>query len=640
MLTARAARCRLSLGCLLALTSGLAASATAVAGPASADSVRDAQQWVLDAVDAPAAWPVSQGQGVTVAVIDSGVNPAVSDLVGSVITGPDYSGVSTPSSNPEWGMHGTWMASLIAGHGHGFDSGVSGVAPKATVLSIRVLPDKRDPAHKQYENEPPSDGQRALAKAIRYAVRHRVGVISMSLGYGSASKVVRSALQFAYHRKVVVVASAGNSGNKASNRAAAHAPYSYPADYPGVLAVAAVSKAGSPAYFSSDNLSVQVAAPGVRVLAQGNNGQYWLVNGTSPACALAAGVAALIKSVHPRMSPALVVRAIEASAQHPPGGYNDRVGFGTVDAAAALTEANRLARYVPAGRGIRTSTHFGGGRAAIPPPPIRARGLEQLVLFCLLAAACLALTVLAASRLVLARAQGAGPGGPVLAMARSAVSQPYTTGPHAAGLDATQVNGAGRDGAAPDGAAPDGTEQYAARPYAAGEDGTAPDGAALDGAGRDGTVPDDAKLAETGAYAGLDAAGEDGTEPDRTATDGTAADGTGPNEPAPAETATAPAETATDGTAADGAGPARTGPHAAGKDAGSMNGAVQDASPSNGAAQGSGDPPGRAPSVQGPDTGGWSWYRYQDHRYQERGAATSDEEATSEQSQPGQADGE
>ena len=104
-----------------------------------------------------------------------------------------------------------------------------------------------------------------------------------------------------------------------------------------MLAVAAVDKTGSPAYFSSDNLSVQVAAPGVRVLAQGNNGQYWLVNGTSPACALAATVAALIKAVHPRMSPALVVRAIEASAQHPPGGYNDRVGFGTVDAAAALT---------------------------------------------------------------------------------------------------------------------------------------------------------------------------------------------------------------------------------------------------------------------------------------------------------------
>jgi type VII secretion-associated serine protease mycosin len=489
MLTAAAARGRLSLGCLLALTLAVA-SATAVAGPASADSVRDAQQWVLDAVDAPAAWPVSQGRGVTVAVIDSGVNPQVSDLAGSVTTGPDYSGVSTPSSDPEWGMHGTWMASLIVGHGHGFESGVSGVAPKARALSIRVLPDKKDPAYKQYENEPASSGQRALAKAITYAVRHRAGVISMSLGYGSASKVVRSALQYAYQHKVVVVASAGNSGNKASNRAQAHAPYSYPADYPGVLAVAAVDKAGSPAYFSSDNLSVQVAAPGVRVLAQGNNGQYWLVNGTSPACALAAGVAALIKAVHPGMSPALVVRAIEASAQHPPGGYNDRVGFGTVDAAAALTAAGRLIKYVPAGRGIATSTHFGGGPAAIPPAPVRTRGLEQLVLFCLLAAACLALTVVAASRLVLARTQGAGPGGPVLAMARSAVSQPYTAGPDAAGPCAAEEDGTGPAGTAPDGTAPDGTAPDAAGPDAGRMNGAGQDASPSNGAAQDsGALP-------------------------------------------------------------------------------------------------------------------------------------------------------
>jgi type VII secretion-associated serine protease mycosin len=609
MLTARAARCRLSLGCLLALTSGVAAGAIAVAGPASADSVRDGQQWVLDAVDAPAAWPVSQGQGVTVAVIDSGVNPEVSDLVGSVTTGPDYSGVSTPSSNPEWGMHGTWMASLIAGHGHGFESGISGVAPKARVLSIRVLPDKKDPAYKQYEHEPASNGQRALAKAIRYAVRHRVRVISMSLGYGSASKVVRSALQYAYQRKVVVVASAGNSGNRASDRAQAHAPYSYPADYPGVLAVAAVNKAGNPAYFSSDNLSVQVAAPGVRVLAQGNNGQYWLVNGTSPACALAAGVAALIKAVHPRMSPALVVRAIEASAQHPPGGYNDRVGFGTVDAVAALTAANRLAKYVPAGRGIAASTHFGGGRAAIPPPPIRTRGLEQLVLFCLLAAACLVLTVVAASRLVLARAHGAGPAWPLLAMARSAVRQPYTTGPYAAEEYGTGPDGAALDGAGPDEAAPDGTEPAAGGPYAAG----------LYAAGEGGTA-----VAGAGPYAaGPYAAEEDRTGPDGAAPDGAAPDGIGP-----------------DGAAADGtelawAGPYAAGPYAAGPDVGGMNGAVQDASPSNGTAQDSGALPGHAPSAQGPDTGGWSWYRYQD-----RDAASAGEDATSEQSRPGQADGE
>jgi len=87
MLSARAARWRLSLGCLLALTPATALAVTATASPASADSVRNAEQWVLNAVDAPAAWPVSQGQGVVVAVIDS-----TGHIRGSVIWDnvPDY----------------------------------------------------------------------------------------------------------------------------------------------------------------------------------------------------------------------------------------------------------------------------------------------------------------------------------------------------------------------------------------------------------------------------------------------------------------------------------------------------------------------------------------------------------------------
>ncbi|HYA49863.1 MAG TPA: hypothetical protein VEG33_01700, partial [Streptosporangiaceae bacterium] len=70
--------------------------------PASADAVRDQEMWVLDMVHAPSAWPVTQGQGVLVAVIDSGVSASVSDLAGSVTEGPDLSGVNTPQSNASW----------------------------------------------------------------------------------------------------------------------------------------------------------------------------------------------------------------------------------------------------------------------------------------------------------------------------------------------------------------------------------------------------------------------------------------------------------------------------------------------------------------------------------------------------------
>ncbi len=209
----------------------------------------------------------------------------------------------------------------------------------------------------------------------------------MSLGYTTASRAVRLALQDALSHNVVVVASSGNSGAPADADGTGHAPYSYPANYPGVLGVAAVNQAGAPAAFSSDNLSVQVAAPGVKVPAQGNDGLYWLVSGTSPACALTAGVAALIKSSYPRLSPALVGRAITSTTRdRPPGGYDDRVGFGTVDAAAALAEAGRLAGPGRGQHGVRPAGFFGGGQAAVPAAPIGPRGATVLVLLALLAA--------------------------------------------------------------------------------------------------------------------------------------------------------------------------------------------------------------------------------------------------------------
>ena len=149
---------------VLALATVAAVVPVIDAVPARADSVREDQMWVLNAINAPAAWRVSEGQGVTVAVIDSGVNPEVSDLAGSVITGPDLTGVGTPASNPSWGMHGTWMASLIAGHGHGGGgSGIIGVAPMARVLSIRVITNSGDPGYTRYQRQPQARHQRELA---------------------------------------------------------------------------------------------------------------------------------------------------------------------------------------------------------------------------------------------------------------------------------------------------------------------------------------------------------------------------------------------------------------------------------------------------------------------------------------------
>ncbi len=417
----------------------LAAAATAlasavvlpltVAGPASADQARQRQQWVLNALDVPAAWSASQGQGVTVAVIDSGVDPAVSDLTGQVTTGPDYTGVHTPPSNPNWGAHGTWMASLIAGHGHGpgDKNGILGVAPKSHILSVRVITDRTDPGYAAYQAEPAWRGQRELANAIKYAVRHHVGVISMSLGYDAPSTLVRAALQYALRSDVVVVASSGNSGTTHSPQQHGAAPYSFPADYPGVIGVAAVNQSGQPAYFSSENLSVEVAAPGVNVPAQGRGSRYWVVSGTSPACALTAGVAALIRSKYPKLSAAQVREAIISSSAHrPKGGYDDHVGFGTVDAAAALRAASRLGSQVAGGQtqaGRRAAAgNFGGGESGVAAFPVPPQGKNRLYLLLGLAAISLLVLVLALWWLVrrrrggtatVRRAAAPGPAGPL-----------------------------------------------------------------------------------------------------------------------------------------------------------------------------------------------------------------------------------
>jgi subtilisin family serine protease len=365
------------------------------AAPAAADSVRDQQTWVLNMLDVPEAWQVSEGSGVTVAVIDSGVDPDVSDLTGSVITGPDYTGLHTSPQNPNWGEHGTWMASIIAGHGHdGGDDGIIGIAPEAKVLSIRVIPDKGDPGYQAYNSEPESRIQDELADGITTAVKDHAKVISMSIGYSEPSGAVRAAIQYAYSRGVVLVASSGNSGDNDTQHAStgsSMAPVSFPAEYPGVVSVGAVTMGETPTSFSSGNLSVRVAAPGQGVPAQGRNGLYYTVDGTSPACALVAGVAALIESAYPAITPALVAQALTATAQQSPsGGYNVLTGFGIVDAQAALATAGHLMKERPQGSSVPLDAHFGGGTAAVPVAPVAVRGDGRLLTFLALALVSLA----------------------------------------------------------------------------------------------------------------------------------------------------------------------------------------------------------------------------------------------------------
>ncbi|MEU3373478.1 type VII secretion-associated serine protease mycosin [Streptomyces sp. NPDC006660] len=340
-----------------ALGAAAALTLLVAAGPAHADGIRD-RQWELGAMHTQQAWRTSQGKGVTVAVLDTGVDADHPDLAGQVLPGNDLIGFGAEPGSRDWARHGTAMAGIIAGHGHGADnrSGVLGVAPEARILPVRVILESSDPARAQARE---SKGG-ALADGIRWAADNGADVINLSLGDDSASAhpepAEDAAIQYALGKGAVVVASAGNGGDSGDH-------ISYPAAYPGVIAVAAVDKNGTHASFSTRRWYATVSAPGVDVVIADPDRKYYEGWGTSAASAFVSGAVALLRSADPGLTPAQIKKLLQDTARDSPrGGRDDARGYGMIDPAAALATAAGLkpgaVRPQAAGYG---KTYFGGG---------------------------------------------------------------------------------------------------------------------------------------------------------------------------------------------------------------------------------------------------------------------------------------
>lgn len=350
---------------LAALLAAWLLTVVAAAAPAAADTVRDQQRWALDAINVTEAWEVTRGAGITVAVLDTGVDADHPDLAGAVLPGTDLVGYGAGPGEAAWADHGTAMASIIAGRGHGPDraDGVVGVAPEADVLPVRVLLEEEDPARRTERAERSGS---AVAEGIRWAVDQGADVINLSLGDDSESAhpdaEEDAAIRHALARGVVVVASAGNGGEKGD-------PVSYPAGYPGVIAVTAVDRAGSRASFSTRRWYATVSAPGKDVIIAAPGGRYMQGWGTSAAAAFVTGAVALIRSAHPELGPAQIRRLLAETAQdRPEGGHSAELGGGVIDVAAALAAADGARAALPDPRPY-PQEHFGPGprRAAAAP---------------------------------------------------------------------------------------------------------------------------------------------------------------------------------------------------------------------------------------------------------------------------------
>ncbi|CAL9569962.1 hypothetical protein SUDANB6_04841 [Streptomyces sp. enrichment culture] len=317
----------------------LLAAALALVPPtaAHADGIR-AKQWALDALHTRQIWRTTKGGGVTVAVLDTGVEADHPDLAGNVLTGKDMVGFGAERGDRAWARHGTAMAGIIAGHGHGPGGadGVMGVAPEAKILPVRVILEDADPSRAEARK---TRGN-ALADGIRWAADHGADVINLSLGDDSASAHPEAAedeaIQYALRKGVTVVASAGNGGEKGDH-------VSYPAAYPGVIAVTAVDRYGTRASFSTRRWYATVSAPGVDIVIADPDHRYYEGWGTSAAAAFVSGAAALLKAAHPGLTPAQVKRLLQDTARDAPaGGRDDSRGFGFIDPAAAIEAAGRL----------------------------------------------------------------------------------------------------------------------------------------------------------------------------------------------------------------------------------------------------------------------------------------------------------
>ncbi|WUC34380.1 S8 family serine peptidase [Streptomyces sp. NBC_00557] len=282
---------------MTAVVGALAATTVGLAPGASADDVQS-KQWYLGPMQAEKMWKVSTGEGVKVAVIDTGVNANTPSLKGQVLTDEVPKSVAYRATDDYVG-HGTTMAELIAGTGAG--GGLKGLAPGAKIIPFRV---KFDGMKRSAQEKKKTPGATA---AIRAAADTDAKIISMSFGSPGPDSDEQAAINYAASKGKLLIAAVGNDGRKSGDT------IGYPAADPYVVGVAAVDKSLSVAKFSSAGNYVDLSAPG-----QGFPG--WCdatfrsycdnVNGTSSATAIASGAAALIWSAHPDWTVNQVTRAL------------------------------------------------------------------------------------------------------------------------------------------------------------------------------------------------------------------------------------------------------------------------------------------------------------------------------------------
>jgi subtilisin family serine protease len=276
-------------------------------------------QWGLTAVGAESAWQITRGTGVTVAVVDSGVDATHPDLAGQVLPQIDF--VDDPWTGDPTG-HGTHVAGIIAASLDG--AGVAGLANQVRVLPIRVL-----------GADGTGDTYTEVAGIIE-AVNAGAQVINLSLG-GPFDSLEAEAVQYATGRGVTVIAAVGNEYETGN-------PVNYPAAYDGVIGVSSVNPAGGSSLFANSGSYVDISAPGEGILSTVPGGGWEYKQGTSMAAPFVSAAAALVRVANPTLSKAQVDDILLSTARDDAegDGPDNWFGHGILQADRAVMNAATL----------------------------------------------------------------------------------------------------------------------------------------------------------------------------------------------------------------------------------------------------------------------------------------------------------
>jgi len=265
-----------------------------------------ASQWWLPAVGDRTVWALGRGDGVVVAVIDTGVDLSHPDLKANLLTNGYNFGDDNTTPQDVMG-HGTKVAGIIAA-GRNNAIGVTGLAPEARILPLKI--------------NPGGDGtftSDRLAAAIDYAVEKKAKIINLSLTVDNQTQTVTDAIDAALKAGVVMVAASGNDGGTVS----------FPANMPGVIGVAATDQSKKLASFSNTGKEVTVAAPGVSIYSTALGGSYGSANGTSFSAPIVSATIADLMSINPALPATDFAKYLRDNAATVSGGA---YSYGCLDA--------------------------------------------------------------------------------------------------------------------------------------------------------------------------------------------------------------------------------------------------------------------------------------------------------------------